>query len=332
MLLHGILEYSAFRWLSRPNPQNLEVSRRFATLSNVQEPITPTIEPFAYQPAAPIVPIQPSPNNPPWNGWVAVGIWALSVVLTLIVPLVFVVPYVLAKGIDLSDRTGRLQNILLSDPVAIALQLGPIVLAHGITLLVCWWVVTQFSTFSFREMLGWKMNGYRWWHSIIITFFFYGLAIGLTYIFGDVESAFDQLLKSSRLAVYLTVVFATFTAPLVEEVVYRGLLYSAFQRRFGVTTSVVIVTMLFTAVHIPQYSFESTPDPAPLITLFALSLTLTLVRARTENLLPCIVLHTVFNGIQSVLIILRPYIESFLQPYMEKSADHSVTALFRLLI
>jgi membrane protease YdiL (CAAX protease family) len=39
-----------------------------------------------------------------------------------------------------------------------------------------------------------------------------------------------------------------------------------------------------------------------------LSLALTLIRARTGNLLPCIVLHTVFNGIQSLLLILQPYI------------------------
>jgi membrane protease YdiL (CAAX protease family) len=105
----------------------------------------------------------------------------------------------------------------------------------------------------------------------------------------------------------LVAFFATFTAPLVEEVVYRGLLYSAFQRRVGVALATVFVTILFTAVHVPQYSLGANPDFAALIALFLLSLTLTLVRARTGNLLPCIVLHTIFNASQSILVVIQNF-------------------------
>lgn len=278
----------------------------------------------------PILPIAPTPDNPPWGGWMAFGVWGLSVILIFVVPLLFVLPYIFVKGVDTNDRDA-LQNFLFTDQLAIALQLAPIILAHAVTFLVCWWVVTRYHTYSFREMLGWEMNGYKWWYSILITIFFFFLAIGLTYIFGDAESSFEQLLKNSRVAVYLTAFFAVFTAPVVEEVVYRGVLYSAFQRRLGKAISVLIVAALFTSVHVPQYSLEATPDLVAIITLFLLSLFLTLVRSQTGNLLPCIVLHTVFNAIQSVIIILRPYVEMFLHWYTEKSTDDSVMALFTLL-
>jgi hypothetical protein len=40
-----------------------------------------------------------------------------------------------------------------------------------------------------------------------------------------------------------------------------------------------------------------------------LSLTLTLVRALTDRLLPSVVIHLIFNGIQSVILLLYPFLE-----------------------
>jgi membrane protease YdiL (CAAX protease family) len=65
-----------------------------------------------------------------------------------------------------------------------------------------------------------------------------------------------------------------------------------------------MVTFLFAAVHVPQYM----PDYATIISISLLSLIITLIRVKTDNLLPCIVFHTVFNGLQSVLMILQPYL------------------------
>ncbi len=45
-----------------------------------------------------------------------------------------------------------------------------------------------------------------------------------------------------------------------------------------------------------------------------LSLTLTLIRVKSDNLLPCIVLHTIFNGVQSALLIAQPYLEKYATP------------------
>jgi membrane protease YdiL (CAAX protease family) len=154
------------------------------------------------------------------------------------------------------------------------------------------------------------MNGFRVWHAVAITFAFYAVSALMTWVFGRVPNDFEKLIENSRTAVYLVAFFATFTAPLVEELVYRGVLYSAFQRRFGFTVAIIFVTLLFTAVHVPQYSQNSRPDLASIFTLLLLSLVLTLIRAGTGNLLPCIVLHTVFNGVQSILLIMEPYLES----------------------
>jgi membrane protease YdiL (CAAX protease family) len=115
-----------------------------------------------------------------------------------------------------------------------------------------------------------------------------------------------RILRSSRSAVYIVAFVATFTAPFVEEVVYRGVLYSAFKRTLGVPTAFLLATLLFAVVHVPQYY----PSYSTIFLLGLLSVILTSIRVKTGNLLPCIILHTLFNGIQSILLILEPLAKS----------------------
>ena len=249
----------------------------------------------------------PSPNDPPWNSWSAIGVWLASIFFIFICPLIVVTFYLLGKHVDLSDRE-LLTNFLKSDETAVVLQLLAVIPAHLLTLALAWAVVTKFRTYPFRKMLGWAWGGFKIWHAIGLFLLFWGFALGMVAIFGKVDNDFEKMLASSRTAVYLVAFFATFTAPIVEEVVYRGLLYSAFQKRFGMILGVTAVTILFTLVHVPQYSMNNVPDYATISTLLMLSLALTLVRAKTGNLYPCIVLHTLVNGVQSFFLILEPYL------------------------
>lgn len=249
-----------------------------------------------------------SPNNPPWSGWAAFGVWLASIAFIVIFPLIFLLPYMATQNIGFTDQNA-LADFVKSNPTAILLQIAGVIPAHIATFILAWLVITKFKKYSFWEMIGWQWNGFKIWHSIILFVGFYGIALLLTNIFGEIETEFDRMLKVSRAIVFVVALMATFTAPMVEEVVYRGLLYSAFQRKFGVAIAVALVTILFTAVHIPQYSSENIPNYASIITLLLLSLTLTLIRVRTGNLLPCVFLHTVVNGVQSIILILYPYIE-----------------------
>lgn len=272
----------------------------------------------------------PTPNNPPWNWLVALGVWAVSVLLIVLVPLVFVVPYAASRGV-MSTGGEALGAFLKSDPTAVILQLAPLILAHFLTLVVAWFVVTKGNTYDFRETLGWNMDGFRVWHAVVLTALFYGVAIGFTKLFGQVENDFDVIIKSSRAAVFIVAFFATFTAPIVEEVIYRGIVFSAFRKRFGVAVAVIVATLLFTGVHVPQYSFNNTPDYATVLTLLLVSLSLTLLRASTNNLLPCIVLHTIFNGIQSALLIAEPYLRT-IAPGVDPVVDPSKSIFIGLFI
>ncbi len=288
----------------------------------MQEPISQTIDPFSpYEPAAPIEVVKPTPNDPPWGSGVAIGMWFTSVLLIIIVPALFLAPYAISLASQNSDSADLVKS-LSTDPTAIVLQVLAIIPAHLITILLAWMLVTQGRKYSFRDTLGWESGGMRWWHYVVILVGFFCLAAVVGNYLPEQETELTRILKSSRSAVFLVAFMATFTAPLVEEVIYRGVLYSALQRTVGVNAAIGLVTFLFALVHVPQY-LESA---STLILLAILSLILTLVRVRTGNLLPCVILHTLFNGIQSVLLIAEPYLG--LDPKPE-NAISAITLIFK---
>jgi membrane protease YdiL (CAAX protease family) len=193
-----------------------------------------------------------------------------------------------------------------TDQISIFLQIIAILPAHLLTILLAWLVVTRGRKYGFREMLGWRRGGFVWWHYGAILVAFMVIAQVVSNYFPEQENDLIRMLHSSRFAVYLVALVATFTAPLVEEVVYRGLIYSAFQRTIGVPGAFVIATLLFSIVHVPQYY----PSYSTIFLLCLLSVVLTSIRVWTGNLLPCIILHTVFNGLQSIILIIEPYLRS----------------------
>ena len=242
-----------------------------------------------------------------------VGVWVVSVLLILILPTLFLLPYLANSGVKLSDNAA-LRDFALSDPTAVVLQLASVIPAHLITLAICWLVVTRMRKYDFFSTLGFKMGGYRFWHLALILAGIFGCIFIIGSIFTEQDNDVIRMLRSSRYAVYLITILATFTAPIVEEVVYRGMLYSAFQRSMGVIAAIFVVTLLFAGVHFLQYW----GSPGTIILITILSLTLTLVRATSKNLLPCIILHFIFNGLQSVLILQQSYAP--VPPLTEKAA------------
>ncbi len=271
----------------------------------------PNVENFSNaQPPLIWQPENPTPNNPPWNVPTAIGTWVLSLLAIIIFPAMFIVPYFLM------NRQIRLETFQ-SDPTAIFLSLLAVIPAHIFTLAAAWLVVTKFNKFSFKETLGWDWGGFKWWYfPVIVVSFFLFAAIVETFL-PEQDNELMRILQSSRSAVYVTALLATFTAPVVEEVIYRGILYSALQRSIGVVWAVTFVTVAFAGVHFLQYW----GSPGTIVLICILSLILTLIRVRTKNLLPCIILHFIFNGIQSLILILQPFLPEKLGGAQEQAAS-----------
>lgn len=242
--------------------------------------------------------INPTPDNPPWFSGIAILTWLASILFIAVFPALFFLPYLygrLNEFADFSDAVEKLQF----DPTAVLLQIISVIPAHLATLLLAWLVITRNRKFSFRKTLGWDAKSFKWSNYLILIGGIYVLGVLIEKIFPAQENQLEKMLQLSNSILYVVAFLATFTAPLVEEVIYRGILYSAFQRSLGVPKAVLMTTALFALVHVPQYY----PSFTAILLICLLSLILTLIRAKTKNLLPCIIFHTIFNGIQSIVLV-----------------------------
>lgn len=194
-------------------------------------------------------------------------------------------------------------DLMKNDPMAMVLSLIAILPAHVITLSISWAVATELGKYSFRETLGLWLGRIKLSQILLMVIFFNVFATTMLYLFPEPENEFMKLLRSSPKALYITAVLAVSTAPIVEEIVYRGILYGAFQKKFGVLVSITLVSTLFTLVHVPQYY----PSILTIIMIFLLSFMLTTIRAYSGALLPCIIVHFIHNAIQAAVLVLQSF-------------------------
>lgn len=231
-----------------------------------------------------------------------------SVLALIFVPLIVVIPYfvyLFASGRPPSAEA------LTSDKTFLLLSIIGVIPAHLLTFAVIWAVVSRFGKLPF-----WKTIQFKWpvgiphWKTVV---FSVGAAIILlafgglvTKFYGGEKTALDLLIESSFQARLATAFLAVATGPLIEELVYRGVIYPALARLTGVAGSIAIVSILFAGVHVYQYK----NNLAVIAIISLLSVVLTTARAMTGSVLPGFLIHLVFNGVQSILIVLQPVIEN----------------------
>ena len=246
----------------------------------------------------------PDPDNPSWGVIAAVGLLVTSFVLMIVTSVAFIIPYTIYRGVKLD----AFAEFAVKDPGALFVQLISIIPAHLLTLGLAWLIVTGAGKRPFFRSLGWEWGGFTLWRSAGLAVLLLLVGMGIVWLTGPTDNALERLIQSSRAAALATAFAASLTAPLIEEIVFRGVLYSALRRPVGEAGAVALVVLIFAVIHVPQYW----PSYGVILTILMLSVVLTVIRARTKNLLPCFVIHFVFNTIQAVIIVLNPYLERFM--------------------
>jgi hypothetical protein len=280
--------------------------------SRQQTPLsTETTEPAGFpaprvsEPPQPVSAPQPARNLPWIKLLIALFTWFASVLLLIFVPAIVALPYLVYLW-----RSHHLPSmeVLAADKTFLFISILGIVPTHLLTLLVVWLVVTEG-----RKRPFWKTIGFEWPEgvspvsgmvaclSISVALLLVGFLV--TWLWGGNKTQLDLLVESSIPARLATAFVAVFTAPLVEELIYRGVLYSAIERALGTAVALVSVSLLFAGVHVFQYI----NNIAVITVITLLSITLTSVRAYTGKLLPSFVIHLIFNGVQSLIIAFAPF-------------------------
>jgi uncharacterized protein len=186
-----------------------------------------------------------------------------------------------------------------------------------------WLAVTKIGRRPFWRTLGWGwIPQFKMVHAVGLAFLMLAVAVLLQRALPNQETDLEKFLKMGVGIRVMVAALAVLTAPLIEEIVYRGVLYSSVEGLWGKSAAVIFVTLLFALVHVPQYW----GSVAALISILSLSFVLTLLRAWTGKLLPCVATHLVFNGIQAVFLLVAP--EEALKNQPNQSALELVWRIF----
>jgi membrane protease YdiL (CAAX protease family) len=254
----------------------------------------------------------PSPPKSQAYAWLEVlkafVVWVLSVAMLGAVPLMVALPYVIYRWSAFAPRP----EAIVTDKTFIFLSILGILPAHLLTIALVWLFVTDRGKISFLDSLD-----FRWPRNlspavatllcVLLALVLLAIGLAITKLWGGSKTDLDLLLESSTAARIAVALVAVLTAPLAEELIYRGVLYSALERAANRAISVVVVSLLFAGVHVLQYK----DNIGVILAITLLSFTLTLSRAYTGSLIPPFIIHLVFNGIQAIFIILSPYLEKY---------------------
>jgi len=281
-----------------------EPSQHVTPLSDEQAEFPEQVVPdYLTAPPAPSA-LPPSP----WFGVVkAFIVWVLSVAMLIVVPLGVALPYLIYQIYKFGPPR---PEALAEDKTLIFLSILGVLPTHLLTFGLIWLLATEGGKQPFLKTLGfqWPKNVSPWVTTLLCFLLALGLLVvgwGVTTLLGGNKTQLDLLVESSTAARVATALVATLTAPFVEELIYRGVLYSALERAAGRAISVLLVSLLFAGVHVLQYS----NNIGVIVVITILSFTLTLARAYSGSILPPFIIHLVFNGIQSLFILLTPFIQ-----------------------
>ncbi|MDQ1610977.1 MAG: protease family protein [Pyrinomonadaceae bacterium] len=267
-------------------------------------------------------------DDPAWGLTAGFGVWFSSVGLMLLGGVAALILYFIVRPSAMN--AAGLQRALESDPLFILLNIAMTVPIHLLTFGVAWAVVTGFGKRPFREAVGWSWGGrFGLWTCVALAIGLWLFGILLATVFGGQETDIDKIISSSNAARFSLAFLAVATAPIVEETVYRGVLFPPLARAAGMKWGIVIVSLMFAGIHYVQYW----NNVGVIAAVTVLSFALTWVRARTGRLLPCFAIHAAFNGIQAVIIVAQPYLKTLIptQPTTPPTAGMLLGAFVRSL-
>lgn len=135
-----------------------------------------------------------------------------------------------------------------------------------------------------------------------------GLLFGVTLYFCTVAllwwkpsppTPLDALLKSSNYVRHMFSLTAVISAPFVEELLYRGIIWGAYERTWGRVTATLASAAMFVHVHLAQYEGSS----VAFVVVAALGFTCAMVRGWTKSLSAAYGVHLAYNICVAVSVV-----------------------------
>lgn len=226
-------------------------------------------------------------GNPPQQRTVAWGLGRMVAALAAGILLGLVLLVALVAGVAVLDIRPR-SSVLIT--LATAIVYSSVFLGVWLFLLrgnrASWWDA-GFRSVSLTTLLA------MFPLTLLLLILNAAVLVGLGWLLGGaIENPQEQALAPGgvlNLTDYLWLLPAVaVAAPIVEELVFRGVLYPYLRQLMRPLFAVLLSAAIFSLVHFIDVLL------AP---LFVTGVVLALVREYTESILPCILLHALLNGI-----------------------------------
>ncbi|MEM1447200.1 MAG: type II CAAX endopeptidase family protein [Planctomycetota bacterium] len=128
-----------------------------------------------------------------------------------------------------------------------------------------------------------------------------GVATAAGYPSPEVNHGMLEELKTAEMEMVIAIIVtAVVVGPLLEEIVFRGLLQTLLLEVFGRKarwTAIVIASAVFASVHLGATTWHALPG------LFVLGVALGWIYERTGSLLPVYLAHAAFNGLNIAMVL-----------------------------
>lgn len=152
-----------------------------------------------------------------------------------------------------------------------------------------------FSGLQFKQVFSLKWFNLLVIPAMVVTF------AGLQYFLNEISIRFEKILPpptwfmelfsrlfNSDLGVWGGILRIVIIAPIVEELIFRGIIMSGFTRNYNAVFAIFFSALLFALFHLNPWQFPAA---------FTLGLILGLIRIRTGSVLACIAGHAIHNGL-----------------------------------
>jgi len=188
----------------------------------------------------------------------------------------------------------------------------------GSTLLILY-LGYVFSGLKFNQVFSFKLFNLLIIPSMVIVF------SGLQYFLNEINIHFEKVLPppawfmelfsrlfDSDLGVWGGILRIVIIAPIVEELIFRGVIMAGFSRIYHPVFAIFFSALLFALFHLNPWQFPAT---------FALGLILGWIRIRTGSVLACIAGHAIHNGLVFLSVIYYADLKdlSFMQAGVSKN-------------
>lgn len=217
--------------------------------------------------------------RPPWRPWTAPAALVLGLAAALMLGSIAYVIAAVVTGHARSSPGGNIAATVLGDVAFVGSALFFAQLAARPT-------PAQFGlrAVSLRKALPWMAAAY------LVFLIFSGVWLSALNI-DTKDHTLDDLGRSSA-SLAAAAVLVTVIAPVAEELLFRGYIFTALRGWAGVWGAAALTGLLFGAIHL-----DPNRPVGFLVPLAVFGFVLCLLYQRTGSLLPCIALHSINNAL-----------------------------------